>query len=362
MIFDEDSFRILNRKTEITFMNNQKYYCPIAFKRKAYDLVLSTFLLAFIISTFGCFGERKKQAQDLVESGGNQSEKLSKYYGSLKKMRQTHLELSKFEQRRAESALRPNLIKAYDEQFAALEARANMATKLRVTYEVLGDLIDYDAPGEISTAVIDLKNAIEDVSKKKLTLPQGILSAVDPEVILQKATTALVSWIQIKQFKKNALKAEDVLGGISNLYRAEKPIYIQIAQDYYKIINIHNIYMVKNGQLNTVSRFGKYADVYGMQVNPQLPPPPQAPPPLTKINQTQEEKEEYLARMKIYENEYKKHVNYVRLLSENAEDILNEQLKDFTQNVVKEADDLDKGLVSLKKEHEDFMTGRKTGE
>src|SRR5205085_9409435 len=110
---------------------------------------------------------------------------LAKYYDALSQQRADHLSLTIFELQRTGSPLQEDLKQAYKEQQEALAARAQMARKLKNIYDSLGKLIDYDAPGEVSGAVNDLKDAIEKASNKKLSIPG--LAGVDPKPILDKA-------------------------------------------------------------------------------------------------------------------------------------------------------------------------------
>src|SRR6266404_825960 len=187
-------------------------------------VALPSVILAGLFTFVGCVGGQKKQAQDLVKEGSASSDRLAKYYDSLAQQRADHLALTIFRLHRAGSPLQPELKAAYKDQQEALAARAEMARKLKNVYDSLGKLIDYDAPSEVTGAVNDLKDAIEKVANKKLSLSG--LEGVDPKMILDKAVKAFVEWYQIKQFRKNAPKAQVILDGIYQLFDAEKEIYL----------------------------------------------------------------------------------------------------------------------------------------
>src|SRR5207237_3350266 len=172
----------------------------------------------------------KKQAQDLVKVGSETSDHLAKYYDMLAQQRAEHLSLTVFELKRTGSPLQEELRNAYRDQQEALAARADMARKLKNVSDSLGKLIDYDAPTEVGGSVADLRDAIEKVANKKLSIPG--LSGVDPKPIMDKAVKAFISWYQIRQFRKNAPKALAILDSIYQLFDAEKEIYLQISRDY----------------------------------------------------------------------------------------------------------------------------------
>lgn len=222
-------------------------------------------LLLVVMVFSGCGEEQKKTAQNLVKHGSNTSDGLAKYYDSLVQKRADYLALYRLDKARTDRPVEAETEKAFKEQQEALGARAQMAHKLHNVYSALGDLIDYDAPGEISGAVKDLKSQIESVANKKLALPG--LAGVDPSPILDKAVKALATWAQLRQFRKNSKNAEAVVDSITHLYQSEEPIYVQIAQDYDKETKAIAEFLFKNGQASGLTSFQKYLDLYGLQAN-----------------------------------------------------------------------------------------------
>jgi hypothetical protein len=244
-----------------------KSYVPLMVRKSRHRVsragTLAVILVA-LLASFGCVGEQKKQAQDLVKDGSATSDRLAKYYDTLTQQRADHLALTMFELHRTGSTLKPELKEAYESQQEALAARAEMARKLKNVYDSLGKLIDYDAPGEVTGAVNDLKDAIEKVSNKKLSLP-GV-DGVDPKVILDKAVKAFVEWYQIKQFRKNAPKAQVILDSIYQLFDAEKEIYLEISKDYNDITYTTVKYLCQHDQLSSASLFQTFTELYALQV------------------------------------------------------------------------------------------------
>ena len=185
-------------------------------------------VLVFVASltTSGCFTAEKKAAQDLVKTGSSTSDQLAKFYDGLgEDAQQTH-QMILFERVRERKELVSGSGQS-DSEFKqlreALAARAQMARAMKAVYEALGKLIDYDAAGEVSGAVVNLKKEIESVSKKKL--PNV---GVDPVTVLQKATEILATWIQLKEFHKQSPKAEQVLDCIETLVNRESVAYVRI--------------------------------------------------------------------------------------------------------------------------------------
>jgi hypothetical protein len=293
-------------------------------QRVARSVVL-LFLSLLLTGMVGCTGEQKKQAQDLVKAGSGTSERLAKYYDSLKQRRADHLELERLKRNFAlRPALDPATEKAFQEQLEALAARAQMARRLKGVYDGLGKLIDYDASGEITGAAMDLKKAIEGVADKKLAIPGFNF---DPEPILKKAITALVDFIQIKQFRKNAPKARVILDSISELFQGEVLIYNQISKDYYELTHQIDTELYKRKQLNGTAVFQKYAEVYDLQVIAGLPA--DARP------------------------------DYVEAINGFILNRLDTKLKDYVDGVPKESNGILEALKQLQKSHEDFMLRRK---
>ena len=238
-------------------------------KRHPSNVIAFCIILVGLLTFIGCVGEQRKQAQDLVKDGSTASDRLAKYYDTLAQQRSDHLALTMFELHRTGSPLQPELKAAYKDQQQALAARAEMARKLKNIYDSLGKLIDYDAPAEITGAVNDLKDAIEKVADKKLSLP-GI-TGVDPKTILDKAVKAFAEWYQIRQFRKNAPKAQVILDSIYQLYDAEKEIYLQISKDYNGITYTTVKYLCEHDQLTSNSQFQAFTELYALQVY-QVPP------------------------------------------------------------------------------------------
>ena len=299
-----------------------KFHVPVIDKKSTAHILRAgafAFTLIALLTSFGCVGEQKKQAQDLVKEGSATSDHLAKYYDALAQQRADHLALTMFELHRTGSPLTSELKEAYKNQQEALAARAEMARKLKNVYDSLGKLIDYDAPGEVTGAVNDLKDAIEKVSNKKLSLP-GV-EGVDPKVILDKAVQAFVEWYQIKQFRKNAPKAQVILDSIYHLFDAEKEIYLQISKDYNDITYTTVKYLCVHDQLTSASLFQTFAELYRLQVY-------QAPTSDTEIK------------------------SYVI-------DQLLERRGQLDLASIKERNGQGAALGKLRKAHEDFMLGRK---
>lgn len=309
-------------------MKNQPHYVvksPHTLALRVFALLLLTLLLA---GASGC-KLQKKQAQELVKAGSATSEQLAKYYDTLKQQRADHMSLEIFRLKRADTELDEQTKKDYQEQLEALTARAQMARKMKAVYDALGKLVDYDAPSEVTGAVVDLKKAIEDVSKKKIPKFAGI----DPETALKKATNALVEWLQTRQFRKNATKAQVVLDGIIQLYEGEKSIYVQISQDYYDLAHKTAKFLHQRKQLSGTSFFQKYAEVFGLQVLPELP------------QSTDDATRRYTAAMEAFINNR-----------------LDAKLEELNKASEKEANERLEALKKLKKMHDDFMHGRKPKE
>lgn len=287
--------------------------------------VLLVLLPLLLFSMVGCSGEQKKQAQDLVKTGSGTAERLGKYYDSLRQRRADHMSLEILRQNFADNpGLDPTTEKAFQDQLDALGARAQMARRLKGVYDSLGKLIDYDAPGEVTGAAIDLKKAIEEVSSKKLAIP-GL--NFDPEPVLKKAISALVAFIQIRQFRKNAPKAQAILDSITELFKGEMLIYNQISEDYYKLTHqiVQRLYMEK--QLSGTAVFQKYAEVYDLQVLPGLPTGASA--------------------------------SYIEAVNKFINNRLDAKRKDYLDGVPKESNGMLEALTQLQKAHEDFMLKRK---
>ena len=274
-------------------------------------------LLIAILS--GCGPEEKKAAQGLVKSGTKASSGLAEYYDSLGQKRSEYLALFKFDLTRTGASLAPKLENDFKEQEEALATRAQMARKLQGLYDALGKLIDYDASGEISSAAKDLKSEIEKVVGKKLAIPG--LAGVDPGPILDKAIKAITEWVQLRQFRRNSPKVEVVLDSVSQLFRAEQLLYVQIAQDYDKETSAIALFLYTNHQATSLSAFQRYLDLYGLQPNASAPDD--------------------------------------SVIRAWTVDLLNKKLAERQSSSQKEADSVFQSLVALKKRHGDFVSGKR---
>ena len=73
--------------------------------RKLFHVSGILLITVLLITSFGCVGEQKKQAQDLVKEGSATSDRLAKYYDALSQQRADHLSLTIFELQRTGSPL-----------------------------------------------------------------------------------------------------------------------------------------------------------------------------------------------------------------------------------------------------------------
>jgi hypothetical protein len=231
--------------------------------KKTLKCLLIGFIAAAFILLTACGEEQRQQAKNLVKQGTTTSEALAAFYDKLADEREVHLRLSAFENS-VGGPIVPPAPAAYQEQIDGLRARAKMARKLEAVYSSLGNLIDYDAAGEISGASLDLKHAIEDVAKRKLSIPG--LPGVDPDAILKRAVTEIANWYQLRQFDKNAPKAEVILDSIHYLFYREQPVYKHISQDYLTIVRNNVDRLIDQGEANGTVGLTQYADVLGVKL------------------------------------------------------------------------------------------------
>jgi hypothetical protein len=280
-------------------------------------LAVVSLLLVLVFSA--CGEEQKKAAQGLVKSGSTTADQLANYYSSLAEKRSEYLVYYRLEQAQAGTTVPNSVEDAFAEQEEALAARAAMAVKLKALYVALGELIDYDAPGEISKAAGDLKAEIEGVVNKKLSVAG--LSAADTNTILTKAISALVQMAQFRAFKKNAGRPEIVLSSITELFESEQKIYVQIAQDYDEETKKIAEYLFIHDYVNGLSSFQKPLDRFGLQINAQSTPS---------------------TEMRAY-------------TLGNIE----RQCAQYQKQSAEQADAMLSSLKALKKKHEDFANGRK---
>ena len=230
-------------------------------------LILPIFAFAVLAISSGCGAEEKKAAQDLVKSGNNTADKLANYYSGLAQKRADYLTYYKFDLKRTGAPVPAKLEKDFHEQQDALEARAQTARKLKALYDSLGKLIEYDASTEISKAAGDLKTQLESVTGKKL---KGIVpgfSEIDPSEYLDKAIKAISEWAQLRQVRKNSSQPQVVLISIRQLFQAEMPLYVQIAQDFNKETYQIDRYNYMNGQATSLSSFQKPLEAGGLQAS-----------------------------------------------------------------------------------------------
>lgn len=296
---------------------------------------LALLLIVFSIAPLmaGCFTAEKKAAQDLVKTGSSTSDSLAKFYDTLAVDSDETLNFVRLENVREGKDLETDAaFKAVQDELKteqkALAARAQMARSMKGVYDALGKLIDYDAAGEVSGAVINLKKALEDVTKKKLPKALG----VDPETILKKATQILLTWIQLKQFHKNAPRAEEVLDGIATLLDKEKMAYINIIQDFNEHAYTNAKFFVDNDLAQDSSAYQKSFDLFGLQYA-QISPGDTLTDPKTLKKHRADLKNYTLQSLKIKKN-------------------------DLNEAAQKAPEGMANGLVALKQAHQDFNHGR----
>lgn len=233
-------------------------------------LLLSNLLLCCLT---GCGSSQKKQAQDLVQAGSTTSDQLAAYYDTLAQDRTDYLSLFLLELKRTGSPLDPGLSASIATQVDALEARTAMAQSLKQSYDKLGKLIDYDAAGEVQDAAAKLQKAIEDANHHPLRI-QGIPIVGDVTQYFNDAIGKLADIRQMRDFRRQVPLVRDVLKDIKDVFDAEKPIYVQMAQDdddeTYRIAR----YLVDHDEATGNAAFQKFLDPYGLQPkDPSTPDP-----------------------------------------------------------------------------------------
>jgi len=296
-------------------------------------IVLIPLIAGSLILETGCFKAEKKAAQDLVRTGSSTSDQLAKFYDTLVADSEATLNFVGFENVRegkdlSTDAKFKNAAAEFKTEREAVAARAQMARAMKGVYDSLGKLIDYDAAGDVTASVVNLKKEIENVSKKKLPKAAG----VDPEAILKKATTILVTWIQLKQFHKNAPRAEEVLDGVMNLFVSEKSAYVNIIQDFNEHAYTNAKYFVDNDLALNSSVYAKSFEVFGLQYT-QIPPGDTLTDP---------------EKLKKHRADIKSFTSQWLVIKKN----------DLNDAATKAPDAVSSGLAELKKAHEDFNHGK----
>jgi hypothetical protein len=228
-------------------------------------------ILSLLIAFTGCPAGQKKAAQGLVKTGTDTMDQLASFYDTLAQDRADFEELVVFLRLQPahvpETAVTKQAFKANRD---ALQARAAHARSVKELYVKLGNLIDYDASGEVQTAVKNLLAEATKVKNFKLSIPLpggGSISQDTITLALNKGIELLTTYLQVRDFRKNAPKVAAYLDYIKSFYDAETLLYVQIIRDYDDMSRRLAHYLIAHNQASGLTRFQKYAEKYGLQIN-----------------------------------------------------------------------------------------------
>lgn len=181
-------------------------------------------VLAVLLALLTACGATKKDAQSLTKAGIASSDRLAKYYDSLVQANTKYLRILSY-------TVGPKLSKADKKELEmerrAYAARADLAHKLHAAYTSLGQLIDFDAAGDIKGPVSDLTTAV----LAQVPHPQDLDSDLFKGVI-NRIAGRLIEIQQEKQFRRNAPRVLEVLDGVGEIFERERPLYVQTVQLY----------------------------------------------------------------------------------------------------------------------------------
>jgi hypothetical protein len=216
-----------------------------------------------LVSLTGCGSTNKKPSQALVKSGLETTDTAAKYYDSLVQANADYLVLYEYTLIRGGSPLPDPTKKKYEQQNAALKRRAALHRRLHKVYEALGQLIDYNAGGEVKSATDAL---LTEVGKQTPLPDVPDILGVSFTDIVGRIAKALVEMKQMREFKKNAGKALVVLDGVADIFEGERFVYDQISRRYHlENAGLANYFVDPNGAIDLTQPPGPN--------NPPLPNP-----------------------------------------------------------------------------------------
>lgn len=231
-------------------------------------MVKTVLLAGVLILTCGCPSSDKQQAKSIVDAGTSTTKQLADYYTSLARDTHEWLILYSLDQDRTGTVVRDRTRKDFQQAEDALRARAAMAQKLESVYADLGKLLDYDASAETQTAVGNLLGAIK-AAPKTLTSPLGGGVSSDSTKVLGEAAGVVTGWIQMREFRKSAPEAVEVLALTKRLFDSEKGVYSSIEDEYDKQTRVTARFIIQDSvPTEGIESLQKVEALYGFQIQP----------------------------------------------------------------------------------------------
>jgi hypothetical protein len=222
-------------------------------------------LVVSILAGFSGCGSSKKDAQALVKAGSETSDKLAKYYDSLVNQESHRYDLLDYS---AGIQFSDSEKKEIAKERGAYASRAQLARKLKATYDALGNLIDYDASTEVKGAVGELMTTV----LKQVPHPE-VLDADLFKTVVGKIAGKLAEIQQEKQFRKNAPRVLEVLDGVGAIFELERPLYAQTISQFehetalYAVGTLGSLYC-GTAETTGIGVLEKFLEPYGLKYYP----------------------------------------------------------------------------------------------
>jgi hypothetical protein len=176
-----------------------------------------------------------------------------------------------------------------------LSERAELARTLKDLYDSLGDLVDYDASGEVKSAASALQKQIETVNHHPLDL--GAIQPLSPKSAFGDLASRIAQAQQTREVRKNAPLVQEVLHAVRTIFDSEKEIYIQISERYFSESKLIAIGLVEGKRdVSGLSFLQTAIDPYNLRLLKRVAEDPQTIDALSELIAEKTDEQKLVAR------------------------------------------------------------------